>query len=141
MGNQTSTADDSIFNYTVETPQNEPLPLSNFKGKKAYIVVNVACMCGLTNSNYAALQQLYEKFQPDLEIIGQWQLRSVREDSRDDDVTLTFRRRFLRPPPLLLCNSVPLQCIRRARTSAEPRDCAVHAKQGCHVSRRGETRV
>ncbi len=32
----------SIFEFNVETIAGETVPLSNYKGKKAYIIVNVA---------------------------------------------------------------------------------------------------
>lgn len=73
MGNQQSTTAEatSIFDFTVETNNApESVSLSKYKGKKAYIIVNVACQCGLTNSNYAALQEIYDKFNPDLEILA-----------------------------------------------------------------------
>lgn len=53
----------SIFEFAVEGI-DEALPaepLSTYKGKKAYLVVNVASKCGLTDKNYAELQELYEK--------------------------------------------------------------------------------
>jgi glutathione peroxidase len=53
----------SIFNFTVDrVDDGQPISLSKFKGKKAYLVVNVASQCGLTNKNYAELQQVYEKY-------------------------------------------------------------------------------
>lgn len=36
--------------------------MNNFKGKKAFIVVNVASACGYTNSNYKYLVELYKKY-------------------------------------------------------------------------------
>jgi glutathione peroxidase len=41
------------------------------KGKKAYLIVNVASQCGLTERNYDQLNQLYEKYASQgLEIIA-----------------------------------------------------------------------
>lgn len=52
----------SIFDFTVDSiDDGNPVSLANYKGKKAYLVVNVASKCGLTNRNYAELQELYEK--------------------------------------------------------------------------------
>jgi glutathione peroxidase len=52
----------SVFDFTVDSiDDGSPVSLSAFKGKKAYLVVNVASQCGLTNKNYAELQDLYEK--------------------------------------------------------------------------------
>jgi len=41
---------------------SEDSGLSAYRGKKAYLVVNVASECGYTEQNYAELQQLYEKY-------------------------------------------------------------------------------
>lgn len=53
--------DCSIFNFDVENLDGS-LSLSSFKGKKAYLVVNVASQCGLTDRNYDELQQLYDVY-------------------------------------------------------------------------------
>ena len=54
----------SIFEFQVDSVDGEhPISLSEFQGKKAYLVVNVASQCGLTNKNYAELNELYEKYQ------------------------------------------------------------------------------
>lgn len=53
----------TIFDFSVETAASEqPVALSEYKGKKAYLVVNVASQCGLTNKNYAELTELYDKY-------------------------------------------------------------------------------
>jgi glutathione peroxidase len=53
----------TIFDFSVDKPdENGTLSLQEFKGKKAYLVVNVASQCGLTDKNYAGLQELYEKY-------------------------------------------------------------------------------
>eukprot|EP01039_Chlorochromonas_danica_P002196 gene2196-2396_t len=64
--------DHSIFEFTVNSiDDGEPIELSAFRGKKAYLVVNVASKCGLTDTNYAELQELYEKLSPQgLEILA-----------------------------------------------------------------------
>ena len=52
----------SIFNFTVES-KGESVSLSKYKGKKkAFLIVNVASKCGLTNSNYPELVELHEKY-------------------------------------------------------------------------------
>ena len=54
----------SIFEFQVDTIDGgHQTSLSQFQGKKAYLVVNVASNCGLTNKNYAELQELYEKYE------------------------------------------------------------------------------
>lgn len=61
----------SIFDYNVEDISGAPLDLSTLKGKKAYLVVNVASKWGLTNQNYAELQSLYSSYSSEgLEILG-----------------------------------------------------------------------
>ena len=54
----------SIFEFQVDTIDGgKQMSLSEFKGKKAYLVVNVASQCGLTDKNYAELQGLYQKYE------------------------------------------------------------------------------
>lgn len=53
----------SIFDFKVPVGDGDStVSLAEYKGKKAYLVVNVACKCGLTDKNYAELQDLYEKY-------------------------------------------------------------------------------
>ena len=53
----------SIFNFTVDGADDEkPVSLSKYSGKKAYLVVNVASQCGLTDKNYLELQEIYDKY-------------------------------------------------------------------------------
>ena len=53
----------SIFDFEVKgLNSEEAIPLSSLKGKKAYLVVNVASQCGLTLRNYDELNQLYDKY-------------------------------------------------------------------------------
>ena len=40
----------------------EEVNFETLKGKKAFIVVNVASSCGLANSNYKGLNELYNKY-------------------------------------------------------------------------------
>lgn len=41
-----------FFEMRLNDIDGNPVELSKFKGKKAYVCVNVACACGLTSSNY-----------------------------------------------------------------------------------------
>ena len=41
---------------------NKKISLSKYKGKKAYLIVNVASECGLTDKNYAELQEIYDRY-------------------------------------------------------------------------------
>ncbi|GBF98663.1 phospholipid hydroperoxide glutathione peroxidase-like [Raphidocelis subcapitata] len=45
----------------VKTLEGEDFPLEKLKGKVA-LITNVACKCGLTNSNYTELVALYDKY-------------------------------------------------------------------------------
>lgn len=56
--------DKTIFDFKVNALTNEAneVSLSEYKGKKAYLVVNVASKCGLTERNYSELQDIYEKY-------------------------------------------------------------------------------
>lgn len=61
----------SIFDYSVPAVAGGDVEMSNFKGQKAYLLVNVASYWGLTNQNYAELQELYLKYSAvGLEIIA-----------------------------------------------------------------------
>jgi glutathione peroxidase len=62
----------SIFEFTVKNQAGEMVPLLNYSnGKKAFLIVNVASQCGLTERNYNELNILYEKYASrGLEIIG-----------------------------------------------------------------------
>ena len=54
---------DSFFDITAETLKGETVQFSAFKGKaKAFLVVNVASACQLTNMNYKQLNALHEKY-------------------------------------------------------------------------------
>ncbi|XVE64852.1 hypothetical protein DITRI_Ditri07aG0135100 [Diplodiscus trichospermus] len=51
----------SIHGFTVKDARGNDVDLSIYKGK-VLLIVNVASQCGLTNSNYTELSQLYEKY-------------------------------------------------------------------------------
>jgi len=50
----------SIYDYTMNSIDGEPTPLSSFKGK-VVLLVNVASRCGYT-PQYAGLERLYERY-------------------------------------------------------------------------------
>jgi glutathione peroxidase len=50
----------SVYDYTLNSIDGRPTPLSDFKGK-AVLLVNVASQCGYT-PQYAGLEALYEKY-------------------------------------------------------------------------------
>eukprot|EP00268_Persea_americana_P051512 TRINITY_DN569_c0_g1_i5.p1 TRINITY_DN569_c0_g1~~TRINITY_DN569_c0_g1_i5.p1 ORF type:complete len:125 (+),score=27.21 TRINITY_DN569_c0_g1_i5:378-752(+) len=51
----------SIHDFTVKDARGNDVDFSTYKGK-VLLIVNVASKCGLTNSNYTELAQLYEKY-------------------------------------------------------------------------------
>jgi len=53
-------AADSIYDFTLNSIDGNPKPLSDFKGK-VVLIVNVASRCGYT-PQYAGLEKLYEKY-------------------------------------------------------------------------------
>ncbi|XP_004298776.1 PREDICTED: probable phospholipid hydroperoxide glutathione peroxidase [Fragaria vesca subsp. vesca] len=57
----TSEATKTIYDFTVKDAKGNDVDLSVYKGK-VLLIVNVASKCGLTNSNYTELNQLYEKY-------------------------------------------------------------------------------
>ncbi len=42
---------------------NKEISLKKYKGKKVYLIINVACKCTLTAANYVELVKLYEIYQ------------------------------------------------------------------------------
>jgi len=61
----------SIFDFSVENSKGEITNLIDFKGEKAYIIVNVASKWGLTKKNYKELQEIFTKYKADgLQIIA-----------------------------------------------------------------------
>lgn len=94
--------DGSIFSFNVEDISGSPLELSSLKGKKAYLVVNVASKWGLTNQNYAELQTLYSKYSSDgLEILAFPCNRFGGQEPGTNDEIETFAREKGATFPLL----------------------------------------
>ncbi|KAI4364910.1 hypothetical protein MLD38_020941 [Melastoma candidum] len=56
-----SSANASIYDFTVKDARGSDVALSAYKGK-VLLIVNVASKCALTNSNYSELSQMYEKY-------------------------------------------------------------------------------
>ncbi|KAF8392479.1 hypothetical protein HHK36_022821 [Tetracentron sinense] len=61
MGASQSLPQRSIHEFTVKDSRGKDVDLSIYKGK-VLLVVNVASKCGLTNSNYTQLTELYSKY-------------------------------------------------------------------------------
>ncbi|CAL1401087.1 unnamed protein product [Linum trigynum] len=60
----------SIYDFTVKDARGKDVDLSIYKGK-VLMIVNVASQCGLTDSNYTELTQLYQKYKAQgLEILA-----------------------------------------------------------------------
>ncbi|KMZ75264.1 Glutathione peroxidase [Zostera marina] len=60
----------SVHDFTVKDNKGNNVDLSFYKGK-VLLIVNVASKCGLTNSNYTELSQLYERYKDkDFEILA-----------------------------------------------------------------------
>ena len=57
-----------IYDIEINTLEGKPLDLNTFKGKNI-LFVNVASECGFTKQ-YAGLQELYDKYNDNLVIIG-----------------------------------------------------------------------
>ena len=60
LGTTLMAADKTIYDFTLNSIDGQPMPLSSFKGKVA-LLVNVASKCGFS-PQYTALEALYEKY-------------------------------------------------------------------------------
>uniref|UniRef100_A0A803LQJ6 Glutathione peroxidase n=1 Tax=Chenopodium quinoa TaxID=63459 RepID=A0A803LQJ6_CHEQI len=61
MASDSSVQPKSVHDFVVKDARGNDVDLSVYKGK-VLLIVNVASQCGLTNSNYAELTELYEKY-------------------------------------------------------------------------------
>ncbi|KAJ7952323.1 Glutathione peroxidase [Quillaja saponaria] len=59
MASQSNTG--SFYDFTVKDAKGNDVQLNDYKGK-VLLIVNVASQCGLTNSNYTELNQVYDKY-------------------------------------------------------------------------------
>ena len=70
MASQITKNPESIYDFTVKDAKRNDVDLSSYKGK-TLLIVNVASKCGMTNSNYTKLDQLYKKYKDQsLEILA-----------------------------------------------------------------------
>jgi glutathione peroxidase len=51
----------SFFDFKIKDIQGNLVDFAKYKGLKAILVVNVACQCGLTSSNYKLLTQMHNE--------------------------------------------------------------------------------
>ncbi|CAI8598066.1 unnamed protein product [Vicia faba] len=61
MATETSNDPKSVYDFTLKDAKGNHLDLATYKGK-VLLIVNVAFKCGMTNSNYVELNQLYDKY-------------------------------------------------------------------------------
>ncbi|KAJ9147914.1 hypothetical protein P3X46_030028 [Hevea brasiliensis] len=70
MASQPPKYPESVYDFIIKDANGNDIDLSIFKGK-VLLIVNVASKCGMTNSNYTELNQLYEKYKDQgLEILA-----------------------------------------------------------------------
>lgn len=60
LGTSLMAAEKTVYDFTLNTIDGQPAPLSSFKGK-VVLLVNVASRCGYT-PQYSGLEALYEKY-------------------------------------------------------------------------------
>jgi len=60
LGISAMAADKTVYDFTLNSIDGKPTPLSDFKGK-VVLLVNVASRCGFT-PQYSGLESLYEKY-------------------------------------------------------------------------------
>lgn len=61
MEGQPAKEPQSVFDFTIKDAKGNDVDLSIYKGK-VLLIVNVASKCGMTNSNYIELNELYQKY-------------------------------------------------------------------------------
>jgi len=70
MTESSSEQNSSVYDFTAKDIRGEDVDLSVYKGK-VLLIVNVASQCGLTNSNYTELNEVYTKYKDQgLEILA-----------------------------------------------------------------------
>ncbi|KAL8138917.1 hypothetical protein V2J09_004918 [Rumex salicifolius] len=70
MASASSSDAKSVYDFVVKDARGNDVDLSQYKGK-VLLIVNVASQCGLTNSNYTELSELYTKYKDQgLEILA-----------------------------------------------------------------------
>ena len=63
--------DIEFFSFKIKDINRKIVDFATFKGKKAFMIVNVACKCGYAKSNYDQMVQMYKELRPEgLEILA-----------------------------------------------------------------------
>ena len=52
----------SLFDFEVAKADGNMISLNDYKGKKAFLIVNVASYCGYTQGHYNEMKLLYDKY-------------------------------------------------------------------------------
>ena len=81
----------NLFDFTAQDIDGKEVKFADFKGKaKAFLIVNVASACGLTDGNYKELTQLYTEYHPQgLEILA---FPCNQFGSQEDKCNLTIKK-------------------------------------------------
>ncbi|EPS65586.1 glutathione peroxidase, partial [Genlisea aurea] len=80
----------SVFDFTVKDAKNNDLDLSIYRGK-VLLIVNVASKCGMTNSNYTELNQIYDQYKKQgLEILAFPCNQFGEEEPESNDIISEF---------------------------------------------------
>jgi glutathione peroxidase len=78
----------SFFELTATDIRGNPVSFEDYRGKhKAYLVVNVACLCGLTYGNYKQLSSMYDRYQSEGLTVLAFpcnQFKNQEKDSEED---------------------------------------------------------
>ncbi|XP_055806873.1 probable phospholipid hydroperoxide glutathione peroxidase 6, mitochondrial isoform X2 [Solanum dulcamara] len=90
MAEQPEKKPQSVYDFTLKDVMGNDVDLSIYKGK-VLLIVNVASKCGMTNSNYTELNQLYEKYKGQgLEILAFPSNQFGEEEPGTNDQILDF---------------------------------------------------
>ncbi|KEH21057.1 phospholipid hydroperoxide glutathione peroxidase [Medicago truncatula] len=80
----------SVYDFTLKDGMGNDVDLATYKGK-VLLIVNVASKCGMTNSNYVGLNQLYDKYKlKGLEILAFPSNQFGEEEPGTNDQILDF---------------------------------------------------
>ncbi|NP_001273457.1 probable glutathione peroxidase 8-like [Cicer arietinum] len=90
MTTESSNDPKSIYDFTFKDAKGNYVHLHTYKGK-VLLIVNVASKCGMTNSNYVELNQLYDKYKhKGLEILAFPSNQFGEEEPGTNDQILDF---------------------------------------------------